>query len=89
MVVDFYSIVEIKHSSQAVAHGVAGKRGVIRGISSGESGVSYAVAIDGELQMVEEGDIIDTGLKSDPAEHYSGETIVVAPQDYRDEGTPR
>lgn len=87
LVLTYYSIVSVTSSPATVGLGIAGSQGVVLGVSVGAE-TSYAVSIDGECYMIDATDLIDTGRRSDPARHFSGETLAVPPQQYGGESTP-
>jgi hypothetical protein len=62
IVIGFYAIVTIQDSPSTSSFGIAGKSGVVLGVASNPLCVTYAVSVDGEVDSVNEAELLDTGL---------------------------
>ncbi|WP_405059845.1 hypothetical protein OG474_44945 [Kribbella sp. NBC_01505] len=78
---EFYDVVRIGRSAATVGAGIAGRTGVVRGVSTPEL---FAVLVGEEVYMVDLADLTRTGERARPEEHT--ESINVRPQRYGEPG---
>ncbi len=84
--IDFYEIVDVLASPDAMALEVSNSRGIIVGISNEPDGKRYAVLIGNRTFMLDASDLVRTGERVDRETIYGGETIQVRPERYSDDG---
>jgi hypothetical protein len=78
----YYDIVEILSTAHTAALGVSGTRGVILGISEGDTKTQYGVLIGDETYMLDIPDLRRTGERVDSKDFYEGESIQLPPERY-------
>jgi hypothetical protein len=82
---DFFDVVRILSSPEAVSMGVDNELGIVVGISGDPDSRHYAVLAHGETFMLSAHSLERTGERVDRNTVYEGQSIRVAPQRYADD----
>jgi hypothetical protein len=72
----FFDVVQIEDTPQTARSGIAGRSGIVLGISEGEV-IQYAVSVDHVTYMVDEDHLQSTGRSVPPDEIYPGDSARV------------
>ncbi|WP_159000958.1 hypothetical protein [Streptomyces sp. SBT349] len=83
--IPFYEVVEVLQTADSVSLGVSGNRGVVIGLSAGESEEVFAVLIGDRTYMLGRSSLMQTGERADPASIYAGDVVRVTPERYPDD----